>query len=188
MFSVERKHHCLPIDLQEFALRHCGCRPHTESLARKRTFSEKVSLAQYAQVFFLSNLVYDGEPNLAFLDIKDCVSLVSLGEDCLFPGKSHDFPTLTDSGKEFPWVEVVLFLGRQGWCYQWLLLAQSDTIKHFVRTVNTKDVHFCSELFHRRRTNEKTLKPAAARMCPNSDSFPPVEECNLSHRKPRTHS
>src|ERR1700724_4155192 len=158
MFSVERKHHCLPIDLQEFALRHCGCRPHTESLARKRTFSEKVSLAQYAQGCFLANLGYDGEPNLAFLDIKDCVSLVSLCEDCLFPGKSHDFPTLADSGKEFPRVEVVLFLGRHGWCYQWLLLAQSDTLKHFVRTAITKVFTFAQNCYVSGGPM-KTLKP-----------------------------
>src|SRR5882762_2485522 len=157
MFSVERKHHCLPVDLQKFAVRDCGCRPHAQSLARKRTFSEKLSLAQYAQGRFLANLGYDSEPNLAFLDVEDRVSLVSLGEDGLFLGKSHDFPTLADSGKEFFWVEVVLFLGRHGCSYQWLLLAQSDTLQHFVRTVITKDVHFCSELLRRRRTHETNL-------------------------------
>src|ERR1700694_4569946 len=135
MFSVERKHHCLPIDLQEFALRHCGCRPHAESLARKRTFSEKLSLAQYAQGCFLANLGYDSESNLAFLDVEDCVSRVPLREDCFFLGKGHDFPTLADCGKEFPWVEVALFLGRQGWCHQWLLLAWSYTLRDFIRMV-----------------------------------------------------
>src|ERR1700680_4820530 len=162
MFSVKRKHHCLPANLQKFAVRHCGCRPHAESLARKRTFSEKLSLAQYAQGCFLANLGYDSEPNLAFLDVEDCVSLVSLCEDYLFLGKSHHFPTLADSGKEFPWVEVVLFLGRHGCCFQLLLLAQSYTLRYFVRTVITKDVHFCSHLLDRRRSNEKTLKPAAS--------------------------
>src|SRR5258708_39012750 len=155
MFSVERKHHCIPVDLQKFAVRHCGCRPHAESLARKRTFSEKLSFAQYAQGGFLANLGYDSEPNLAFLDVEDCVSLVSLCEDCLFLGNGHDFPTLADSGKEFPWVEVVLFLGRHAWCYQWLLLAQNDTLKHSVRTVISKDDNFCSQRIHPRTTKEK---------------------------------
>src|SRR5260370_29754729 len=116
MFSVERTHHCFPIDLQEFAVRHCGCRAHTEGMAGKRTFSEKFSRAQYAQGCFLANLGYDSEPDLAFLDVEDCVSLVSLCEDCLFLEKSDDFPTLADGGKEFPWVEVTLFFGVPG-CY-----------------------------------------------------------------------
>src|SRR6266851_2513502 len=91
MFSVERKHHCLPVDLQQFAVRHCRCRPHAESLARKRTFSEKISLAQYAQGCFLANLGYDSESNLAFLDVEDCVSGVALREDCCFLGKATTF-------------------------------------------------------------------------------------------------
>jgi hypothetical protein len=67
------------------------------------TFSEKLSFAQYAQGCFLANLGYDSESNLALLDVEDCVSRVPLREDCLFPGKGHDFPTLADSGKEFLW-------------------------------------------------------------------------------------
>src|ERR1700693_3254926 len=101
MLSVKRKHHRLPVDLQKVAVGHCGCRPHAESLARKRTFSEKLSLAQYAQGCFLANLGYDRESNLARLDVEDCVSLVTLSEDWLFLGKDHDFPTLPDSGKKF---------------------------------------------------------------------------------------
>src|SRR3982074_672440 len=94
MFSVERKHHCFPIDLQEFAARHCGCRPHAESLAGKRTFSEKFSLAQYTQGCFLANLGYDSEPNLAFLDVEDRVSPRALGDCGLLLEIRHDFPTL----------------------------------------------------------------------------------------------
>src|SRR5258708_22207278 len=181
MFSVERKHHCIPVDLQKFAVRHCGCRPHAESLARKRTFSEKLSFAQYAQGCFLANLGYDSEPNLAFLDVEDCVSLVSLCEDCLFLGKSHDFPTLADRGKEFLWVEVVLFLGRHGWCCQWLLLAQSDTLTHFVRTVIIRDVHFCSQWLHRRWTN---LKLPPRECVPNGTIFPPWKTVNFPGENP----
>src|ERR1700738_3052135 len=98
MLSVERKHHRLPVDLQKFAVGHCGCGPHAESLARKRTFSEKLSLAQYAQGCFLANLGYDSEPDLAFLDVEDCVSRLPLREDGLFLGKGHDFPTLANGG------------------------------------------------------------------------------------------
>src|ERR1700724_837906 len=158
MFPVERKHHSLPVNLQKFAVRHCGCRPHAESLARKRTFSEKLSLAQYAQGCLFANLGYDSEPYLAFLDVEDCVSLVSLGEDCFFLGKSHDFPALADSGKEFPWVELALFLGRHGWCYQWLLLAQSYTLEHFVRTAITKVFTFAQNCYVSGGPM-KTLKP-----------------------------
>lgn len=57
---------------------------------------------------------YDSESNLASLDIEACVSRIPLREDCLFLGKSHDVPTLADSGKEFLWVEVALFLARHG--------------------------------------------------------------------------
>src|ERR1700686_3745097 len=153
MFSMERKHHCFPIDLQEFAVRYCGCRPHAESLAGKRTFSEKFSLAQYAQGCFLANLGYDSEPNLAFLDVEDCVSLVSLCEDCLFLGKSDDFPTLADSGKELLRVEVAFFLGRDGWChhgFSW----RGATLLNIVSEVITNDVHFCSEVVKTAGPNE----------------------------------
>src|SRR5712671_5623724 len=103
-------------------------------LSSHASFSENLSLSQYSHGCFLANLGYDSELNLAFLDVEDCVSRVPLCEDCLFLGKSHNFPTLADSGKEFPWVEVVFFLGRHGCCYQWLLLAQSDTLKYFAKT------------------------------------------------------
>jgi hypothetical protein len=39
-------------------------------------------------------------------------------------------------------------------------MASPDAERHprdFVRTVITKDVHFCSELLHRRRTHEKLV-------------------------------
>ena len=57
MFPVERKHHCLLVDLQKFAVRYCGGRPHAESLARKRTFSEKISLTYYASVSVLGSIL-----------------------------------------------------------------------------------------------------------------------------------
>jgi hypothetical protein len=111
VFPVERKHHCLLVNAQNFAIRDCGCRPHTQSLSSQPTFSEKLSLIQYAQGCFLTVLGHDREANFAFLDVKHCVSSVPLREDCLLLGKSHDFPTLADRGKEFPWVEVVRFPG-----------------------------------------------------------------------------
>jgi hypothetical protein len=49
------------------------------------------------------------------LNVEDGVSRIPLGEDCLFFGQGYNFPALADSGKEFPRVEVVLFLGWTTW-------------------------------------------------------------------------
>jgi hypothetical protein len=106
VFPVKRKDHCLLINLQKLAGRHGGCRSHAESLTRKRTFSKKLSLAQYAEGCSRANLGYDREANLAFLDIEDGISRVPLREDCLFLGKDRSLPPLADGGKELPGVEV----------------------------------------------------------------------------------
>jgi hypothetical protein len=80
------------------------------------------------------------------LNVEDCVSRVPLREDCLFLGKGHDFPTLADSGKEFPWVELALFLGRFGWWHQRFHLRGATPLEILSKWCATKDVHFCSEL------------------------------------------
>ena len=109
------------------------------------TFSEKLSLAQYAQGCFLANLGYDRESNLALLDVEDGVSRVPLREDCLFLGKSHYFPASADRGKEFLRVEVALFYGQIGWrCHQWILQERSYTPDYLGRIAIAEDVHFCS--------------------------------------------
>jgi hypothetical protein len=79
------------------------------------TFSEKLPGIQYADGCFPATLGYDRESHLAFLNVEHCISRIPLCEDCLFLGKGHDFPTLADRGKELPWVEVTLFLGRVRW-------------------------------------------------------------------------
>jgi hypothetical protein len=45
-----------------------------------------------------------------FNDFVSCAAR----KDCLFLGKSHDFPALADGGKKFAWVEVGLVLGLRG--------------------------------------------------------------------------
>jgi hypothetical protein len=45
MFTVESLHHRFLVDAQKSAIRHGGRTAHAESLARERTFAEKVSLA-----------------------------------------------------------------------------------------------------------------------------------------------
>src|ERR1019366_9261051 len=47
MFPVKRKHHCLLVNAQKFAVCHGGCGPHAQRLSSQAAFSEKVSLAQY---------------------------------------------------------------------------------------------------------------------------------------------
>src|SRR5581483_9712479 len=121
VFSVERNYHCLLVNLQNFAVRHCGRRPHAQRLSSQATFAEKLPLAQYAQGCFLANLRYDTEANLTCLDVEDRISRISLRKDYFFLGKSHYFPTHADSGKEFLRVEVGPFLGGHDWCHQWLL-------------------------------------------------------------------
>src|SRR5208282_4969422 len=111
MFPMERFHHGFPVDAKKFAVRHGGCRPHTQSLSRQATFAEKLSLAQYAQGCFLARFGYNRQSNLAFLDIEDGVCRISLGEDRLFLGKNHFLLTHADSGKEALRVEVELSLG-----------------------------------------------------------------------------
>ena len=71
---------------------------------------------------FLAKLGHDGEVNLAFLNVEDCVSRVSLREDCLLLGKGEDLLPVADNRKEFPWVEVALF-GRIG---------VSRAVRHFI--------------------------------------------------------
>jgi hypothetical protein len=98
--------------------------PMRKGLSSQATFSEKLSLSQYAQGCFLANLGYDSESNLAFLDVKDRASRIPLGEDYLFLGKGHDFPTLANCGKEFLWVEIAAFLcGHDGLTWY---LSQTD--------------------------------------------------------------
>jgi len=63
----------------------------------------------------LRSLRNDRESTFAFLNLEDGVSRIPLREDCLFFGQGYNFPALADSGKEFPWVEVVLFLGWTSW-------------------------------------------------------------------------
>jgi hypothetical protein len=41
---MERPHHGFLVDPQNNAIRHCGCRAHTDRLARKRAFAEKLSV------------------------------------------------------------------------------------------------------------------------------------------------
>src|ERR1700674_1214612 len=122
MFLVELKHHNLLVNSHEFAVRHCGCRPHAQRLSSQATFSKKLSLAQYAQACFLANRGYDSESYLARLDIKHRIARCALSVNCLFPCNRHNSPPLTDGGKEFPWVEGALFFGRHDRCCQWLLL------------------------------------------------------------------
>src|ERR1700740_494393 len=110
MFPVKRKHHGFLVNAQKFAIRHCGCRPHSQSLSGQATFSEELSLAQDPQRCFLANLGYNSESNLACLDVEHRVSRITLRKDCLLLGKRHDFSTLSDRGKELAWVEVGLFL------------------------------------------------------------------------------
>jgi hypothetical protein len=111
MFAVQRLHHGLFVNAQEFAVRHgCG-RPHAQRLPGQAAFSEKLSLAQYAESSFPADLGYNRESNLALLDVKDRVSRISLREDRLVLGKGHDFPASTDGGKEFLRVEIELFFG-----------------------------------------------------------------------------
>ena len=68
---------------------------------------------------------HDSESNLAFLDVEHGVSRVPLREDCLFPGKGHDFPTLADGGKELLRVEVPSYRARSGlWPQRFLRTAE----------------------------------------------------------------
>jgi hypothetical protein len=61
----------------------------------------------------------------------------------LFLGKSYDFPTLADSGKEFPWVEVALFIGRHGWCHHGFSRRGTTLLGIISEWVSTKNVHVC---------------------------------------------
>ena len=117
MHPVKRNHHCLLVNAHKFAVRHGGCRLHAYKLSDQATLSEKISLAQYAQGCFLANLGYHSEPNPALLDVKDCVSRVSLPEDGPFLGNSHNLSILADRRKKFPQVESAIVLGQRGWCY-----------------------------------------------------------------------
>jgi hypothetical protein len=41
---MKRFHHGFLVNLQNRTITHGGCRPHAESLARNRTFAEKLPL------------------------------------------------------------------------------------------------------------------------------------------------
>jgi hypothetical protein len=58
------------------------------------------SPVQYTQGCFLAIFGYNRESDLAFLDIEDCVSRISLREDCLLLGIGGDFATFADGGEE----------------------------------------------------------------------------------------
>jgi len=100
VLPVQGQHHCLLVNPQNLAVRHRGCRPHAQGLSCQGTFPEKFSLVQYAQGGFLAIFGYNREPDLAFLDIEDCVRRIPLREDCLLLGKGDDFATFADGGEE----------------------------------------------------------------------------------------
>jgi hypothetical protein len=112
---MKRFDHGFLIDAQKFAVCHGGRRLHAYRPSDEAPFSEKLSLAQYAQSCFLASLGYDRELNSAFLNVEDRVSRISLQEDRLFLGKSYDFPSHANSGKKFFRVEVGPSLGQRGW-------------------------------------------------------------------------
>src|ERR1700728_2127828 len=142
MFVVKCKHHCLLVDSHEFAICHRDSRSHASRLSSKATFSEEISLVQYAQSCFFAARGYHCEPDPAFLNIEDRVSGIPLCEDCLFLGEGRDSPTRADNRKEFPWVEVAFFLGRHARCPQhsW---CRNDMLRKFTRMVITKRIEFC---------------------------------------------
>src|SRR4029077_4164909 len=117
-FAMKRFHHGFLFDSQNGALRHCGGRAHTERLARKRAFTEKVSLTQYANGCFLASLRDHGESYLAGLDVKYRVSSLPLREDGFFPREEHKFPALADAGKKCAGIKILLVFGAFNWSHR----------------------------------------------------------------------
>jgi hypothetical protein len=100
VFPMKRVHHRPLLDPQKLAICH-GCRgSHTESLPCQRAFPKKISLILYSDRGFLANLGYDSKLYLAFLDIKDGVSRITLREDPLLLGNGQALPALADGGEE----------------------------------------------------------------------------------------
>src|ERR1700730_3057095 len=110
VFPMKRVTHRLLLDPQELAVCHCRRGSHTESLACQRPFTEKISLAQYADGGFLAGLGYDSEPHFALLDIENSVSRIPLCEDPLLLGNSQALPALANGREEGAGIEPSVLL------------------------------------------------------------------------------
>src|SRR6266542_17010 len=109
---MKRFHHGLFFNSQDRAVRHCGCRAHTESLAGKRTFAEKTPITQYPDRCFLASFGDNREFYFSRLQIENRICRISLRENGPLLRKEHSFPTLTNCGKECLGVEFAAFLGN----------------------------------------------------------------------------
>ena len=93
--------YCVLVNLQEFAVRYCGGRRHTQCLSSQASVSEEIALAQDAQGPFLAEPGYNSESDLAFPNVEDRACRVALLEDLLLLAKVHGFRTIADSCKDF---------------------------------------------------------------------------------------
>src|SRR5580658_794314 len=113
---MKRLHHGFLVDVQNSAIRHCGRTAHADSLARERTFTEKVPLTEYTDRSFLASLRDYREFYLARLDVKHRISGIPLRKNPSFLREKHKFPALADGTKECMGVEIAFFLEAHSFC------------------------------------------------------------------------
>jgi hypothetical protein len=97
---MKRLYHDFLMDSQNVAIGNRAGRTHPQPLSGQAAFAEKIAFAQYANRRFLAIAGYDGKLDLAFLDVKDCVSCVALRKHSLLFGKMQSLPACTDGGQE----------------------------------------------------------------------------------------
>lgn len=85
--------------MQQNTVRDGGCRRHSEELAGKPAFSEKISFAQNAESCFFPSFRYNAQLHLSALDKKKSVRRIALCEYRVPLFERHHIPALPD-GRE----------------------------------------------------------------------------------------
>ncbi len=107
MFAVERVHHGLFFDAQEFAIGHGGSGAHAQTLTGERSFSKEVAFAHNSDGRFFARLRYHSELNFSFLQIENGIGRIALREDYLSLGRNHQLAPIANGREESRRIEFL---------------------------------------------------------------------------------
>jgi hypothetical protein len=112
-FTVQCALHRLVFDTHEFAICHGGGRTHAQWLARQTPFAEEVRGIQYGDRGLFAILRQDCQSYPALLDVKGRIGGITLQVSTVFLSNVHNFPALTDVGRKYLDVDIILWARRQ---------------------------------------------------------------------------
>lgn len=109
-------------------------RPYADRLTGEATFAEKIAQSQDRHHRFLANVIYDGEPHAAFLDVQHILGGIALREDRFF------FPKLCELSRQSCRIEEHLGIESglpRGFCFGINLGRGSDCLHRTSSNVPT---------------------------------------------------